>query len=324
MSVPAAKISLVVPLYNEEAVVPHLRPAVDALAATLERDENCTVEILLVNDGSRDGTWPLLVEWAAANPRVRAVSLSRNFGHQAALTCGYHLAAGDAVVTMDADLQDPPEVVAQLVREWRAGYDIVYAVRASREGESSFKLWTARWFYRLIARISDSPLPLDAGDFRLLSRRAVDALNALHERHRYLRGLVAWIGYPTTIVRYDRRARVAGTTKFSLLRMLRFAIDATVSFSTFPLRLFYFVGFLCLLPLLGYLAYNLIAYFFLGLKPVPGWTSLIVAVIGLGSLNLLCLGILGEYVGRIYEESKNRPLFIVQQKAGKPGEPPRL
>jgi dolichol-phosphate mannosyltransferase len=309
------RISIVVPCFNEEDVFPHLREALEKLLLTLGEE---SVEILLVDDGSKDRTWELIRGFADANARIAGVSLSRNFGHQAALTCGYDLAQGEAVICLDADLQDPPEVIGAMVEAWKQGADVVYAVRRERPGESRFKLWTAAIFYRLMQAIGAKHVRADSGDFRLLSRRALDALGTLRETHRFIRGMVGWLGFSTAEVFYDRQPRKAGVTKYPFVKMLRLAVDAAVSFSIFPLRLaYYFAGALTLVNF-AYLLFAGLQYLILGEQLVPGWLSLILAVVGFGSLNLFCLGIMGEYIGRIYEQSKSRPLYLVKEVLRKP------
>lgn len=305
-------VSLVFPVYNEEDALPHLRrqliPLLDSLAGTY------AFEIVLVDDGSSDNSWPEIVAWSKSEPRLRGFSFSRNFGHQAALSCGYDLARGHAIITMDADLQDPPEVIPEMLKLWETGVDIVYAVRSVRRGETFLKLWTAKWFYRIFARVSETRSPLDAGDFRLMSKRAARALSQMGERHRYLRGMVGWIGFRSGIVRYERPGRVAGVTKFNLRKMLRFAADGIISSSSLPLRLFYLGGLICALPFLAYLAYSFILHIWYGKELVAGWTSLLLSIISFGTLQLISLGIMGEYIGRIYEEGKRRPLFIIAEE----------
>jgi dolichol-phosphate mannosyltransferase len=244
---------------------------------------------------------------------VRAISLSRNFGHQMALTCGYDMAAGDAVICLDADLQDPPEVAAQMIAKWEEGADVVYGVRNRRAGESKFKLWTAAAFYRLFQRFGDSAAPADAGDFRLMSKRGLEAFRQLREQHRYVRGMVGWIGFRTATVAYDRQPRAAGQTKYPLTRMLAFAADALISFSSFPLRLAYVFAFASAALIFGYLLFTLAKYLFLGQELVRGWTSLILAIAVFGFATLFSLGIIGEYIGRIYVQTKNRPLYLVRE-----------
>jgi polyisoprenyl-phosphate glycosyltransferase len=314
------KISIVVPCFNEEEVFPHLREALENLLTTFAQE---SPEVLLVDDGSKDRTWEFIQEFARANPHVAGVSMSRNFGHQAALTCGYDLAQGEAVICLDADLQDPPEVIGAMVDAWKQGADVVYAVRRERPGESRFKRWTAALFYRLMQAIGAKHVRADSGDFRLLSRRALDALGKLRETHRFIRGMVGWLGFRTAEVYYDRRPRKAGVTKYPFLKMMRLAMDAAVSFSIFPLRLaYYFAGALTLANF-AYLAFAGVQYLSLGEQLVPGWLSLILAVVGFGSLNMFCLGIMGEYIGRIYEQSKGRPLYLVKEVLRNPSVPSR-
>jgi dolichol-phosphate mannosyltransferase len=311
---PRPLVSIVVPCYNEEEVFPLLRQALADLAKQLVEYDT---EFILVDDGSRDSTWQQIRAFAAEDQRVRGVALSRNFGHQAALSCAYDLAAGDAVISMDADLQDPPEVVKEMLRHWRQGADVVYAIRSRREGESHFKLWTARLFYRLLQALAGTRIPMESGDFRLLSRRGLDALNGLREQHRFIRGLVGWIGFRTAEVYYERKARAAGTTKYHLRKMVLLAMDAIVSFSQAPLRLAYWGGFGLAAAFMGYIVYVAVMALFFDAPLVPGWTSLIFTVIAFGSVNLVCLGVIGEYVGRIYEQSKKRPLYLISERAGK-------
>jgi dolichol-phosphate mannosyltransferase len=306
-------VSLVIACYNEAEVLGPLEKALTALADRL--GPRYAVEFVLVDDGSRYATWSLISAFAQRDSRVRGIALSRNFGHQAALTCGYDLASGEAVVSMDADLQDPPDVVPRLVAEWEKGADVVFAVRTRRQGDSLFKRLTAKLFYRTFRFMSDSSCPMDSGDFRLMSRRALDALCRMRERHRYVRGMVGWIGFRTASVEFERGPRAAGTTKYPLLRMLKFAADGLFSFSSWPLRFSYIFAFLGSLSVLAFLAYAAIRYFFFGSELVPGWTSLILAVAIFGFLNLICLGIIGEYIGRIYEQSKERPLYVIREMA---------
>lgn len=307
-------VSLVVPIFNEEECLPLLREELVRVADRIERERGLSVETLLVDDGSSDRSWLAILDFAQADPRVRAISFSRNFGHQAALTCGYQLARGDAVVTLDADLQDPPEIVLDLLDAWRGGADVVYAVRTQRQGEGWFKRWSAGVFYRTFRRIGETNAPRDAGDFRLMSRRAVDALNALHEVHRYIRGMVGWLGYRTAVVEYRRRPRPAGRTKYSLFRMVRLAVSGIVSFSTFPLRLFYWVGVLSTIPFAVYVLIALVQWYTQDVPMPRGWMAMQMSIITFGCLNLFCLGIMGEYVGRIYEQSKNRPPFLIRER----------
>jgi len=299
-------LSVVTPMHDEED---NARPLYERLVAALGAID---WELVVVDDGSRDATAAVLADLAAADERVKVISLSRNFGHQAALTAGLEHARGDAVVMIDADLQDPPELIPDMVGRWRAGADVVYAVRESREGETRMKLWTAHAFYRLMARMAQIDLPLDAGDFRLMDRRALDALLAMPERNRFLRGMTVWIGFTQTALPYRRDARTAGRTKFDLRRMLRFGFDAISSFSYFPLQAATFLGFA--ISILAFLAIPLTIVARLNNVFVPGISSTLVVVLLLGGIQLITLGVIGEYVGRIYDEVKRRPLYVVRER----------
>ena len=310
MTAPRQLISLVVPCYNESEVFPYLEQAMTALADRLQGEFD--VEIVLVDDGSRDSTWGLIEQFGRRDTRVRGIALSRNFGHQAALTCGYDLARGDAVVCMDADLQDPPEAVEDMVEKWKQGYDLVQAVRIEREGETRFKLWTAVMFYRVIRMLGASEVRANTGDFRLMSRRAIAALGQMREYHRFIRGMVGLVGFRTTEIQYRRKPRRAGTTKYPLRKMLNFAADAIVSFSTVPLKLSFIAAVFISLVVVAYLVFSAVNHFYFGAFLQPGWSSLILAIAMLGATNLICVGILGEYIGRIYEQVKQRPIYFVQ------------
>jgi glycosyltransferase involved in cell wall biosynthesis len=299
-------VSVVVPVFDESAVLDELHRRVSEALRDLD------YELVLVDDGSRDDSWERMRALAAADRRVRLIRLSRNFGHQIAITAGLDAARGESVVVLDADLQDPPELIPDLVARWREGYDVVYAVRAERSGESAFKLVTARAFYRLLQRLAGIEIPADAGDFRLLSRRAADALGAMPERSRYLRGMTSWIGFRQSGVPYRREARFAGETKYPLRKMLRFATDAVLSFSTVPIRLVSSLGLVVVVFCVGYLAYTVYLALFTH-QTVQGWASLIVIVLLLGGMQLISLGIIGQYVGRIFEEVKRRPLYLVSE-----------
>jgi glycosyltransferase involved in cell wall biosynthesis len=305
-------VSVVVPCYNEDEGI---RETHRRLTAMLSALPGYGYEIVYVDDGSRDRTPVVLRDLQAYDHRVRVVHLSRNFGHQFAVSAGLAHAAGDAVVIMDADLQDPPEVVPAMLDRWREGYEVVYGVRADRAGETRFKLWTARLFYRLIRRMSDTDIPLDTGDFRLLDRRVVDAVVAMPERDRFLRGMVSWVGYRQIGVPYHRAPRFAGSTKYPLAKMARFALDGLLSFSIKPLRLSTYLGFfsagLALVVILYALAVRLFTRDW-----VTGWTALIIAILFFGGAQLISLGIIGEYVGRLYGEAKRRPLFLVRERLG--------
>ncbi|MGD0050291.1 MAG: glycosyltransferase family 2 protein [Vulcanimicrobiaceae bacterium] len=301
-------LSIVAPLYNEEGNVTELVRRLGAVASTIEGF--ATYELVLVNDGSTDRTRALLREHAARDPHLVVVELSRNFGHQIAATAGLDIARGDAVVLIDADLQDPPELIPELVARWREGYDVVYAVRRNRKGESPFKLFTARLFYRVIRRLTNVEIPVDSGDFRLFSRRVVDALKSIRERHRFIRGLVSWVGYRQSAVTYDRDARFTGTTKYPVSKMLRFAVDGITSFSDIPLRIATWFGFVVSAVAFGVALAEIAIRIFTGYN-LPGYTSTIFAILFLGGVQLIGIGILGEYVGRIHDEVKGRPLYLL-------------
>ena len=307
-------LSVIVPCFNEEAVLPlthdRLRRALDAVGMPWE--------VLYVDDGSRDRTREIAMAFAADDERVKVISLSRNFGHQAAVTAGLNHAAGTAVAIIDADLQDPPEVLGRMVEKWREGYDVAYGLRTERSGESAFKLWTARLFYRLMNRLSDVPIPLDVGDFRLLSRRAVDAFNAMPECDRFIRGMVAWVGFRQVAVPYSRDRRQAGVSKYPLRKMLHFAWDGILSFSDAPARLATTVGFVAL-GIATLVALQVFVAYFFAKQTTPGWTSTFLAIMFLGGVQSLCIGVLGEYIARIYREVKRRPLYLVAATANLPG-----
>src|SRR5215472_3295606 len=299
-------LSLVLPVFNEEEVIPELDRRLKEFLGALGVD----AEVIFVDDGSRDRSLELLRGVAEREPRYRILSFSRNFGHQSAITAGIDYASGQAVVVMDADLQDPPEIVVEMMKRWRAGYDVVYGRRIKRVGESWFKLFTARWFYRIFAMLIPITVPLDTGDFRLMSRRVVVALRALRETHRFIRGMVAWLGFKQTAILYDRPQRFAGDTKYPLRKMVRFAIDGITSFSVLPLRLATYLGIFISFVSVGAAVFAVIAKFGFN-ATVPGWTGIMVLVGLFASVQLLVTGVLGEYVGRIYEEVKRRPLYII-------------
>ncbi len=303
-------ISIVVPCFDEAEVFELLRRELVALAGALAPVYE--VELIFVDDGSRDDTWARIRKFASADPRVRGLSLSRHFGQQAALTCGYDVAEGDAVVCLDADLQDPPEVILQMIEQWEKGADVVLGVRERREGETRFKRWTASLFYRLIRWLGPAQLRADSADFRLMSRRSVLALRRMREQHPFLRGMVGWMGFRTAEVRYLRRPRAAGRTKYSLRKMFLLATDAAFSLSNAPLRLACGLSLAVSLGCLAYLGYAVVAHLAWGAPLIPGWTSLMLAVTAFGATILLCLGLLGEYVARIYQQGKQRPLYLLQ------------
>ena len=315
-------LSVVVPCYNEEEVIGETIKRLKAFCAGVA---DMQVELVFVDDGSRDRTRELLRAFAATDARVRVIGFARNFGHQIAVTAGIDAACGDAVVLIDADLQDPPEVVHEMVAKWREGYDVVYGTRTERPGESAFKLATARAFYRLLNRLSDVPIPLDTGDFRLMSRAVVETLKAMPERDRFVRGMVSWVGFRQIALPYRRAERFAGESKYPLSKMLRFATDGILSFSIKPLQMSVTLGSLAAVLAMSGIAYALYLRIFTSVW-VEGWTALMIAVLFLGGVQLICVGILGEYIGRIYNEVKRRPLYVVQDRIGfaDAAEAPRL
>ncbi|MBI5771130.1 MAG: glycosyltransferase family 2 protein [Verrucomicrobia bacterium] len=304
-------LSIVVPIFNEVECFPKLLERLLVLAGRLE---GCELEILFVNDGSTDGTGALLDAAAAMHPAVKVLHFSRNFGHQAALTAGLDHAEGDFVCIIDADLQDPPEIIPDLLGRAREGFDIVYAQRRSRTGESWFKKATAALFYRLLSAVCRVPIPMDTGDFRLVSRRLVLALRSMREPHRFIRGMVPWVGFRSVAFPYDRQERFAGTTKYPLMKMIRFAADAVLSFSNVPLRISTFIGLgMTCLSALGILVMLYLRLF--TVYTVPGISAVICLILGVGGVQFIILGMLGEYVGRIFEQGKNRPLYVVAATA---------
>ena len=319
MTEPTPTISVVVPLYNEAGnVVPLLERI-----TTIVQGLGVSYEIVLVNDGSRDATMAEIRTVMAGQANIVVIDLSRNFGHQLAATAGIEIARGDAVVLMDGDLQDPPELIVEFMAKWRDGFDVVYAVRRTRKGESAFKILTAQIFYRTIKRMTNVAIPVDTGDFRLMSRRVVNALNESPERHRFLRGMVSWVGFNQIGVEYDRDERNAGVTKYPVSKMFRFAIDGITSFSDVPLRFVSYFGFISSLVAFLY-AVLVIVFKLFSLNPpayTKGWASTIVAIMFLGGVQLIGLGILGEYIGRIYEQVKGRPLYLVREITRSPERP---
>ncbi len=300
--------SIVAPIYNEKDNLPELHRRVsEVMNSTGE-----PWELVLVDDGSTDGSTDMILELAKQDKHIRPVIFARNFGHQIAITAGWDYARGDAVVVIDADLQDPPELILEMAKKWQEGYEVVYAVRAEREGESWFKLWTASLFYRIIYRITDVKIPLDTGDFRLMDRKVVNVLKSMRERHRFPRGMSAWVGFKQVGVEYKRAARVAGETKYPFRKMFRLALNAITGFSYFPLQVATFVGFfsaglaILAIPVVIYLRAS-------GSQAFFGQATTLIAVLFLGGVQLISLGILGEYIGRLYDEAKGRPLYIVRE-----------
>ena len=300
--------SIVAPIFNERENLPELHRRVSEVMDST----NEPWELILVDDGSTDGSTEIIRELAKEDKRIRPIIFARNFGHQIAITAGWDYARGDAVVIIDADLQDPPELILEMAKKWKEGNEVVFAVRTEREGESWFKLWTASLFYRMIYRITDVKIPLDAGDFRLMDRKVVNVLKQMRERHRFPRGMSAWVGFKQVGVDYKRAARVAGETKYPFRKMFRLAINAVTSFSYFPLQVATFFGFasagiaiLAILPVI-YLRIT-------GSQAFLGQATTLIAVLFLGGVQLISLGILGEYIGRLYDEAKGRPLYIIRE-----------
>ena len=313
-------LSIVVPCFNEETCLPELYRRASEAAHSVAGDD---YELVLVNDGSTDGSWALLVGLADGDPHLLAINLSRNHGHQLALTAGLELCSGEYILLLDADLQDPPELLPAMMAEMtRHRADVVFGVRLARPGESLFKRASARLFYRLFKRFVDIDLPLDSGDFRLLTRRALDALLNLPERARFVRGMVAWVGLRQVPFAYDREQRLAGTTKYSFTKIIRLAIDAITGFSTAPLRIASHFGLLLSAGSVLLFAYILIRWW--SGETVPGWASLMTIVTALGAANMLVLGIIGQYLGRLVMESKHRPLYIISEVAGRDPPAPAL
>jgi dolichol-phosphate mannosyltransferase len=306
---PRPTLSLVIPIYNEEETLPELHSRLTSFLASIGE----TWEVVFVNDGSKDRSADMLRELAAEVPQYRVITFGRNFGHQIAITAGMDYAQGDAVVVMDADLQDPPEVVVDMIAKWREGFDVVYGVRSKRLGETFFKKITAKIFYRLLRSMLGFEIPVDSGDFRLMSRQVVLTLRSLRERHRFVRGMVSWVGFRQTKVVYERQGRFAGETKYPFSKMLRFAIDGVTSFSIVPVRLATGLGILSGLIAVAIGLWALVQKI-IGGAVVTGWTTIMMLIAASASAQLLMTGVLGEYVGRIYEEVKRRPLYTVQEE----------
>ncbi|MDJ0687923.1 MAG: glycosyltransferase family 2 protein [Xenococcaceae cyanobacterium MO_188.B32] len=307
----SVELSIVVPLYNEEANIDYLIERLLSVLNTL----NTTYEIVCINDGSRDNTLKLLVDYHNRNPAIKVVNLSRNFGKEIALTAGIDYTTGAAIIPIDADLQDPPELIEQLVAKWREGYDVVYATRRSRSGESWLKRFTAKSFYQTIGKMSPVPIPPNTGDFRLLDRQVVEAIKQMPERTRFMKGLFAWVGYKQTSILFDREPRFGGKTTWNYWKLWNFALDGITSFSLFPLKIWSYIGLVVSLISLLYASFLIIRTLIFGVD-VPGYASLMVAVLFLGGIQLITLGIIGEYLGRVYEEVKRRPLYFVRESYG--------
>jgi len=304
-------LSVVIPVFNEAEVIAELARRLHEALSSVSDD----FEVVFVDDGSYDPSYALLTDLHKQDSRWKVIKLSRNFGHQVAITAGLDAASGDAVVVMDGDLQDPPEVIPELVQKWKEGFDVVHAVRKKRRAENPLRRAVIFLFYRLLNSLAGIRLPLDAGDFRLISRRATDIFKKFHERSRYVRGLLTWVGLRQTSVHYVREGRAAGKSKYSLTRLVRLGLDGITSFSNVPLKLASCLGFVISFICLAYAAYIFVAKLVYGLHPV-GYASLIVAILFVGGVQLIAIGILGEYIGRLYEEAKRRPLYVIDTTLG--------
>lgn len=299
-------LSVVLPIYNEEACA---LECVRRLQATMQKLQ-CRYELLFVNDGSTDRTLSILRDEKSRDPSIKILNFSRNFGHQPAISAGLDHAKGDAVVILDSDLQDPPEFIVQLVAKWKEGHDVVHAQRRNRAGDSALKKILAAGYYRFLTRISEVELPIDVGDFRLISRKAADAIKLLRERHRYIRGMMCWVGFHQTTIQYDRDPRFSGKSKFSLARQAKFAMEGLFSFSTFPMRVATYIGLFVMCVALLILMGTVYTFFNpVGISPL--WGVILFTVLFVGSIQLICLGLLGEYIGYTYEETKQRPLYFL-------------
>jgi dolichol-phosphate mannosyltransferase len=305
-------LSIIVPCFNEEEVLPETFRRLNAFRSELE---GWGLEIIFVDDGSRDRTSELLRQRAIDDPWVRFIRFARNFGHQMAVSAGIDAARGEAVVLIDADLQDPPEVIHEMLAKWREGYQVIYGIRAERLGETRFKKASARFFYRMLNMMSDLPIPLDTGDFRLMDRRVVDVLKSMPERDRFVRGLVSWVGFRQYALAYKRAERFAGVSKYPLRKMIRFAADGILSFSSKPLHMATGLGVAAACLAVCGIVFVLYLKLFTG-DVLPGWSAIMIAMLFLGGVQLICLGIVGEYIGRIYGEAKKRPLYIVAEDSG--------
>lgn len=305
------KISVVIPMYYEEEVA---NECYNRTSKILKQLNNFEYEIVFVNDGSKDRTLEILENIAEVDKNVKVISLSRNFGHQAAVTCGLKYTTGDAVVIMDADMQDPPEVITDMINLWESGNEVIYAKRKSRDGETKFKLFTAKMFYKILNSLSDVEIPKDTGDFRLADRKVVDVINSLPEHNKFLRGLFSWVGFKQVPLEYERKERFAGKTKYPLKKMLKLASDGITSFSTKPLKILGVLGAISIAISILLLIYALISYIFNLNQLMPGWTSLMVTITFLGGMQLLSIWLISEYIGKIYDEAKGRPEYIIDKK----------
>lgn len=305
------KYSIVIPIYNEEESIKELYRRLCQILNSLEAES----ELIFINDGSHDSSLAILQNLQQQDSRIKIIDFSRNFGHQLAITAGLDYVSGQACVIMDADLQDPPEVIPELIKAWQNGYEVVYAVRNQREGETWFKKAAAAAFYKILKKLTETDIPLNTGDFRLLDKKVVDAFHNVRERHRFVRGIISWLGFRQTSVYYNREARFAGETKYPFWKMFKFALDGITSFSHRPLQLATWLGFLFSITSFLYAIWAISIKLFTN-QTVPGWTSLIVTILFLGGIQLLTLGIIGEYVGRMFDDVKQRPLYVVRSATG--------
>lgn len=305
------KISIVIPAYNEEEV---LNKLIERLAILINNTPKYEFEVIFVNDGSKDKTLEILEEIAQKEKRLKILSFSRNFGHQAAVTAGIKYVTGDAVVIIDADLQDPPELIPQMIELWEQGNEVIYGKRKKRKGESAFKLLSAKMFYKTLNALSDVEIPKDTGDFRLVDRKVIDVINQMPEHNKFLRGLFSWVGFKQYAFEYERQERKAGKTKYPFKKMKKLASDGIISFSTKPLKMLGGIGILSIIISIGILIYSLISYALKLNNLAPGWTSIMVTVTFLGGIQLLSVWIMSEYIARIYDETKQRPEYIIDKK----------
>lgn len=304
------KISIIIPAYNEEEVA---QECYNRLKKVLDELNNYENEIIFVNDGSKDNTLEILTEIAKKNDNVKIVSFSRNFGHQAAVTAGLKYVTGDAILIIDADLQDPPELLPEMLKLWEEGNEVIYGERKTREGESKFKLFTAKMFYKTLNALSDVEIPKNTGDFRLVDRKVVDTINSLPEHNKFLRGLFSWVGYSQYAFKYERKERFAGKTKYPLKKMLKLAADGIIGFSTKPLKILGGLGFVSIIISFIILIYSLLSFAFEWNNLEAGWTSIMVSITFFAGVQLLSIWVLSEYIGRIYDETKNRPQYIIDK-----------
>lgn len=305
------KISIIIPMYNEEDVVYQCYNRMNKVIGELNDYE---AEIIIIDDGSRDKTLSLLEEIATVDTKIKVISFSRNFGHQAAVTAGLKESTGDAVIIIDADMQDPPELMKDMIMLWQEGNDVVYAVRKKRDGESLFKVLSAKMFYKILYSLSDVEIPKDTGDFRLVDRKVVDVINSLPEHNKYLRGLFSWVGFKQKPLKYHRKERVAGKTKYPLKKMMKLAYDGIIGFSNKPLKIIGVIGMLSIILSIVILTYTIFSYIFKWNNLAPGWSSIMVSICFFAGTQLLSLYIISEYISRIYDETKNRPQYIINKK----------